>query len=164
MQYGYDGIPLSGCATSPPSLSPVDANPISYRTAMCDGSGATAWAHDALGRVLTEQRIINGTSAINKNTKYTYYKDGELNKLNYPGSGLLITYTANSSSARRIDAQVWGESLSPGQSVDILYESANPSRIRLANNPAEVTLAGSMKAALLFLVPGLLLAFASRPR
>ena len=64
-------------------------------------------------------------------------------------------------SAYRIDAQA---SLSPGQSVDILYESANPSRIRLANNPAEVTLAGSIKAALLFLIPGLLLAFASRPR
>lgn len=61
----------------------------------------------------------------------------------------------------RIDAQA---SLSPGQSVNILYESANPSRIRLANSPAEVTLAGSIKAALLFLIPGLLLAFASRPR
>jgi hypothetical protein len=54
--------------------------------------------------------------------------------------------------------------LSPGQSVDILYKSADPSSIRLANNPAEITVMGSIRAALLFLVPGLLLAFASRPR
>ncbi len=96
VKYGYDGVALSGCTTVPPALSPIDANPVSYRSAMCDGSGASAWAHDAMGRVLTEQRIINGTSAINKNTKYTYYKDGELNKLTYPGSGRVITYTANS--------------------------------------------------------------------
>jgi hypothetical protein len=68
------------------------------------------------------------------------------------------------SSAYRIDAQVWGGTLSPGQSVDILYKSADPSSIRLANNPAEITVTGSIRAALLFLVPGLLLAFASRPR
>ena len=59
----------------------------------------------------------------------------------------------------RIDAQA---SLSPGQSVDILYEAANPSHIRLANNPAEITVTGSIKAALLFLIPGLLLTFVSR--
>jgi hypothetical protein len=68
------------------------------------------------------------------------------------------------SSPYRIDAQVWGGTLSPGQSVNILYKSDSPSFIRLANNPAEITVTGSIKAALLFLIPGLLLAFASRPR
>ena len=61
----------------------------------------------------------------------------------------------------RLDAEA---SLSPGETVEILYESANPSRIRLASNPAEITVTGSIRAALLFLVPGLLLSFASRPR
>jgi RHS repeat-associated protein len=64
---------------------------------MCDGSGAASWAHDSMGRVLTEQRIINGTSAVNKKVQYSYYKDGELNTLTYPGSSRVITYTANTS-------------------------------------------------------------------
>jgi RHS repeat-associated protein len=93
VQYGYDGIALTGCATTPPTLSPVDANPVTYRTSMCDGSGATAWSHDAMGRALKEQRIIKGTSALNKATKYTYYLDGELNTLVYPGVARTITYT-----------------------------------------------------------------------
>jgi len=63
---------------------------------MCDGSGATAWTHDQVGRILKEQRIIMGTSAVNKATQYSYFKDGELNKLTYP-SGRIITYTPNSS-------------------------------------------------------------------
>lgn len=66
-------------------------------------------------------------------------------------------------SAHRIDAQVWGASLAPGQKVDILYQSANPNHIRLANNPAEITMTGSIKAALFLLVPGLLLVLTSRP-
>ncbi len=51
-----------------------------------------------------------------------------------------------------------GASLSPGPRVAILYESANPSRIRLASNPAEVIRTESIKVASLFLVPWLLLA------
>jgi len=77
------------------------------------------------------------------------------------GGKALQSQLDSPTSPYRIDAQA---SLSPGQSVDILYESDNPSHIRLANNPAEITVTGSVKAALLFLVPGLLLAFASRPR
>lgn len=70
----------------------------------------------------------------------------------------------NNEPTHMIDAQAWGGSLAPGRSVDILYKSANPSRIRLANNPTEITLMGPVKAALLFLIPGLLLAFLSRRR
>ena len=67
-------------------------------------------------------------------------------------------------SSYRIDAQAWGGELSPGRTIDILYESSNPHRIRLANNPAEVTVVGSIKAAFYLLVPGLLLVFTSRPK
>src|SRR5206468_849480 len=38
IKYGYDGAAISGCTQ--PVLS--DANPIAYRTAMCDGSGHCA--------------------------------------------------------------------------------------------------------------------------
>ena len=54
--------------------------------------------------------------------------------------------------------------MSPGRSIDILYKSSNPSRIRLANNPAEVTLIGTIKATFCCLVTGLLLVLASRPK
>lgn len=94
VRYGYDAVPLSTCATTPPTLSPADANPIGYRTSMCDGSGATSWAHDPMGRTLVDQRIINGTAAINKSTKYTYYFDGEANTLTN-ANGTTITYTPN---------------------------------------------------------------------
>ena len=93
VQYAYDGNVLSGCSTTPPTLSPADQNPKSTRTAMCDGSGATSWAHDSMGRVITEGRSINGVSGT---TKYSYYLDGELNVLIYP-SGSSIAYTVNSS-------------------------------------------------------------------
>jgi hypothetical protein len=47
-----------------------------------------------MSRVLTEKRIINGSSAITKSTQYTYYYDGVLATLAYPGaSGTTLTYT-----------------------------------------------------------------------
>ncbi len=93
VQYAYDGNVLSNCTTSPPPLSPADQNPKGTRTAMCDGSGATSWAHDSMGRILTEGRIINGVTAT---TKYSYYLDGGLNVLIYP-TGDSVAYTVNSS-------------------------------------------------------------------
>ena len=84
--------------------------------------------------------------------------------VSYMAAGAALQSQLDSpSSAYRIDAQVWGASLAAGQKVDILYQSANPSRIRLANNPAEIKLTGSLEAAFLFLASGLLLVFASRP-
>jgi YD repeat-containing protein len=44
VQYGYDGVALTGCTTTPPSVT--DSNPVNPRTSMCDGSGATSWTHD----------------------------------------------------------------------------------------------------------------------
>jgi hypothetical protein len=66
------------------------------------------------------------------------------------------------SSASRIDAQVWGGLLSPSRAIDILYDSSNPSRIRLANNPAEVALIELMKGALFLLISGLVFLVTSR--
>jgi RHS repeat-associated protein len=88
-KYGYDGLALTGCATTPPALA--DINPVGASTAMCDGAGAESWSHDPMGRVLTDARNTNG---VTKNTVYTYlpYVDGSLNTLAYP-SGRTITYT-----------------------------------------------------------------------
>jgi RHS repeat-associated protein len=98
VQYGYDGTALSGCTTAPPALSPVDANAIGNRSAMCDASGASSYSHDEMGRVLKRQQIIQGTSVVNKATTYTYYEDGETNTIKYPVSSRVLTYTANSAS------------------------------------------------------------------
>lgn len=91
----YDSVALTRCTTTPPALSPADTNPIGYRSSMCDGSGATSWSHDPMGRELVEQRIINGASAFNKSIQYAYYLDGELKTLTYP-AGRVVTYTPNS--------------------------------------------------------------------
>jgi len=114
VKYGYDGAALGGCGTAPPSISPADANPVNYRTSMCEGSGASSWSHDPMGRTLTQQEIINGSSAINNAVKYAYYKDGELNTLTYP-SGRIVTYTANNgggySAGRPVSAADTGNSI-----------------------------------------------------
>jgi RHS repeat-associated protein len=89
VQNGYDGTALSGCVTSPPSLS--DPNPKGRRTSMCDGSGATSWAHDAAGRITTESRTISG---VNKTISYAYNLDGTFASVTYP-SGKTVTYTVN---------------------------------------------------------------------
>ena len=57
----------------------------------------------------------------------------------------------------------WLPSWSPGQHIAIRYMPSNPSKIRLADNPAEVTAMGSLRVAFYFCVPGLLLIQLSRP-
>ncbi len=59
---------------------------------MCDGSGATSWSHDVMGRVLSEKRNINGQT---QTTSYTYDLGGSLATLTYPGTGKVITYTTS---------------------------------------------------------------------
>ncbi|HXM09215.1 MAG TPA: RHS repeat-associated core domain-containing protein, partial [Terriglobales bacterium] len=114
VQYGYDGTVLTGCATAPPTLS--DSNPIGSRTGMCDGSGATSWSHDSMNRILTEDRTINGTSALTKSIVYSYYVDGELKTIKYPpGLDGTVTYTPNGSggfsAGRAISAVDTGNSI-----------------------------------------------------
>jgi YD repeat-containing protein len=90
-KFGYDHTALTGCTPAPPSLA--DSNSKGYRTAMCDGSGATSWSHDELGRVLTEKRTIKSTSNVTQSLVYTYNLDGSLKTLTYPGTSEKITYT-----------------------------------------------------------------------
>lgn len=87
-KYGYDGVALTGCTTTPPTL--IDNYPKGRRTSMCDGSGATSWAHDEMGRVITETRKIGGVA---KTISYSYNFDGSLKTLTYP-TGRVVTYTA----------------------------------------------------------------------
>src|SRR2546430_8206026 len=68
-------------------------------TSMCDGSGATSWAHDAAGRTITEKRIILGSPALT--TSYSYNKDGSIATVTYP-SNHVVTYTV--SNAQRLTA------------------------------------------------------------
>jgi RHS repeat-associated protein len=91
VQYGYDGVALSGCTTAPPSLT--DSYPKGERTAMCDGSGATSWAHEVMGRVAIEKRTVVGTSAWSKSAGYTYNLDGSFATISNPGIGRVMTYT-----------------------------------------------------------------------
>lgn len=67
-------------------------------TSMCDGSGATSWAHDAAGKILTENRTIMG---ITQTTSYTYNLDGSIATVTYP-STKVVTYTV--SNAQRLTA------------------------------------------------------------
>lgn len=92
VQYGYDGTALTGCTTAPPTLT--DSNPKGRATSMCDGSGATSWAHDAVGRIITEKRIILGSSAITQTISYSYNLDGSIAAVTYP-SGKAVTYTVS---------------------------------------------------------------------
>ncbi|MGH9530767.1 MAG: RHS repeat-associated core domain-containing protein, partial [Terriglobales bacterium] len=91
VKYGYDAVALSGCTTTPPTISPM-LNPKGSRTAMCDASGATSWSYDPEGATLTEKRTLIGSSAITKTTSYTYNLDGSLATLVYP-SARTVTYT-----------------------------------------------------------------------
>jgi RHS repeat-associated protein len=79
--------------TNQPSLT--DPYPKGGSTAMCDGSGATSWAHDQMGRVTTEKRLITGASAITNSVGYFYNLDGSMATLTYP-SGRVVTYAPNS--------------------------------------------------------------------
>jgi RHS repeat-associated protein len=89
-KYGYDGIALTGCTTTPPALT--DSYPKQRGTSMCDASGGTSWAHDPMARTLTEKREI-GT--VTNTTGYAYNLDGSPYTLTYP-TGRVLTYTPSS--------------------------------------------------------------------
>jgi RHS repeat-associated protein len=86
--YGYDGTSLTGCTTKPPVLT--DSNPIGRRTSMCDGSGATSWAHDTMGRVLQERRTIGAILGEYDNDGYNL--DGSVASMTSLGFGVSYTY------------------------------------------------------------------------
>jgi RHS repeat-associated protein len=93
VSYGYDADTTTLTCANAPALT--DSYPKTQRTAMCDASGATSWAHDQMGRVTTEKRLINGSSAITNSIVYTFNSDGSTATVTYPSSRK-ITYTPNS--------------------------------------------------------------------
>ncbi|PYV15230.1 MAG: hypothetical protein DMG21_15660 [Acidobacteria bacterium] len=58
---------------------------------MSDGSGATAWSYDTMGRNVTEKRTIG---SVTKTISSTYNYDGSLATVTYP-SGRVVTYGYN---------------------------------------------------------------------
>ena len=86
--FWYDGAAPSGCTPAPPTVT--DSNPKGYRTAMCDGSGATSWNHDSLGRILGSQEKIGTSSA--EGVSYAYNLDGSLFKITDPLGGNTVQY------------------------------------------------------------------------
>jgi RHS repeat-associated protein len=91
VQYGYDSTSLTGCTTTPPAIS-GPTNLLGRRSSMCDASGASSWSYDSMGRVLTEDRTIQGSTAITNAFNTTYNLNGSLATLTYP-SGRIVTYT-----------------------------------------------------------------------
>jgi RHS repeat-associated protein len=86
--YGYDAVAPTGCTTTPPA--DADSYPVGHRTAMCDGSGATSWKHDQIGRTLEERRTI-GTVVGDYNTD-TYNLDGSVATVTTLGYGVSYAY------------------------------------------------------------------------
>jgi RHS repeat-associated protein len=89
--YGYDGVALTGCRQSPPG--DPDTYPVGRRTAMCDGSGATSWTHDSLGRVLQERRDIGAVTS-GKYLSNVYNLDGSAATVTSLGYSVAYTYSA----------------------------------------------------------------------
>jgi RHS repeat-associated protein len=87
-QYAYDGNTLTGCTIAPATLT--DSYPIGRRTSMCDGSGATAWAHDKVGRVLQERRTINTVKGDYENDAFNL--DGSVASATSLGYQVSYTY------------------------------------------------------------------------
>ncbi len=84
VKYGYDAVAPSGC--TPPTLTITYG--LERRTSICDGPGATAWAYDAMGNILTEKRTTN---SVTNSFTYTYNLDNSVATLTYP-SGRTIAY------------------------------------------------------------------------
>lgn len=65
-------------------------------------------------------------------------------------------------SPHMLDEKVWAARLSPGQVIGIRYKTADPARIRLADNPAALTAAGAARTTCYLLIPGIVLLGLSR--
>jgi RHS repeat-associated protein len=87
--YAYDGNTLAGCTIAPPSLT--DPYPVGSRTSMCDGSGATAWQHDKMGRIVEERRTISTIKGDYEN--YVINLDGSVAKIGSVALGYAVSYT-----------------------------------------------------------------------
>jgi RHS repeat-associated protein len=88
VQFGYDGVALSGCAIAVPG--DTDSYPIGRRTSICDGSGGTSWTHDKMGRILQERRTVG--SVTGKYDMDAYNLDGSVASETALGYGIGYTY------------------------------------------------------------------------
>ena len=61
-------------------------------TQITDQSGTTAWVYDALGRIITDTRVIAGKTYV---TSYVYNAAGRLTQMTYP-SGRIVIIARNS--------------------------------------------------------------------
>jgi RHS repeat-associated protein len=68
------------------------ANAIGKLSSFTDQAGSGSYSYDVLGRIASEQRIING---VTKNLSYSYNLNGSVKTVTYP-SGATITYTPDS--------------------------------------------------------------------
>jgi RHS repeat-associated protein len=89
VSFWYDGVTASGCTTTPPSI-PGAQYLKGHRTAMCDGSGASSWSYDPIGRTAAEARTIGTRTST---AQYSYYLDGSLQILRYPSNQTVLNYT-----------------------------------------------------------------------
>jgi RHS repeat-associated protein len=103
ISYCYDALHRATgraySAQSCPLTSPVVAytydvgtNGKGHLSSLSDQAGTGAYTYDALGRLLTEQRMLIGTANVSKSLSYTYNLDGSVRTLTYP-SNAVITYT-----------------------------------------------------------------------
>ena len=90
VQYGYDGVALTGCTITPPG--DPDTYPTGKRTSMCDGSGGASWKHDKMGRILQERRTIG--SASGEYDTDAYNLDGSVQSITALGYSLGYNYNA----------------------------------------------------------------------
>jgi RHS repeat-associated protein len=103
VQFGYDGVALTGCTTTPPG--DTDSYPIGRATAMCDGSGATSWIHDTVGRAKQELRKIGPTSSNAKYVTYVFNLDGSLANLTTPPMKTVVyTYSGAGRATKLLDS------------------------------------------------------------
>ncbi len=79
---------------------------IHHRTSMTDAAGSEAWAYDAMGRTIADQRTTN---SVTKTTGYVYNDDGSLKKLTYGGSGRGINYTVSGAGRATVVQQDVGQ-------------------------------------------------------
>ncbi len=101
VQFAYDGNSLSGCTISPPGVT--QTLKIGRSTSMCDGSGATSWLHDAMGRVTEEERAI-GAATVSNFIYYNYNLDGSLATLQTPPMKVLnYTYSGAGHATQLVD-------------------------------------------------------------
>ena len=103
IQYGYD----------------QGGHGIGHLTEVTDGSGATSWTYDGLGRVTSRHQTMSGFM---KAVGYAYDTSGQLYRLTMP-SGNFVTYAY-------LNGRVSGVSLNGSVTVlsNVLYEPFGPTR------------------------------------